>query len=106
MAILLENITLPRATGFPAATLSPIVGSLSVSPISNRREVIKLPESRGLKISSRRGSVSYNSKLVRRSARIVAEAQDTAVVGSILTADFNFTYICVFNDFFFYLLTS
>lgn len=87
MAILLENLTIPRATGFPAASISPIVGSLSVSPISNRREVIKLPESRGLKISFHR-SVSYNSRLVRRSARIVAEAQDTAVVGSILTADF------------------
>lgn len=83
MAILLENLTIPRATGFPAATFSPIVGSLSVSPISKRREVIKLPESRGLKISSGRSSrsVSYNSRLVRRSARIVAEAQDTAVVG-------------------------
>ncbi|KAL8131475.1 uncharacterized protein LOC141711616 [Apium graveolens] len=83
MAVMLENLTIPRATGFPAATLSPIVGSLSVSPISNRREVIKLPESRGLKIASRRstGSLSYNnSRLVRRSGRIVAEAQDTAVV--------------------------
>lgn len=82
MAILLENLTIPRATGFPAATLSPIVGSLSVSPISKRREVIKLPESRGLKISSGRssGSVSSDSRLVRRSARIVAETQDTAVV--------------------------
>ncbi|KAL1821576.1 hypothetical protein ACET3Z_016445 [Daucus carota] len=82
MGILLENLTVPRATVVAAASISPIVGSLSVSPISKRREVIKLPESRGLKISSRRsgGSVTFNSRGVRRSARIVAETQDTAVV--------------------------
>lgn len=83
MGILLENLTVPRATVVAAASISPIVGSLSISPISKRRAVIKLPESGGLKISSRRssGSVTFNSRGVRRSARIVAETQDTAVVG-------------------------
>uniref|UniRef100_A0A5B7AYT9 Thioredoxin domain-containing protein n=1 Tax=Davidia involucrata TaxID=16924 RepID=A0A5B7AYT9_DAVIN len=83
MAGVLEIITVPRAAGFPAATLSPISSS-SVSAVSVRRKSVKLPEFRGLKIQSSSSacslrSVSSSSRLVRRGGRIVCEAQETAV---------------------------
>lgn len=84
-AAVLETLTIPRASSFPAAAASfpPIAGS-AVCALSGRRSSVKLPESRGLRIQSARfsGSVSLSaSRLVRRVGRIVCEAQETAVVG-------------------------
>ncbi|KAA8523896.1 hypothetical protein F0562_010319 [Nyssa sinensis] len=81
MAAVLETITVPRAAGFPAATLAPIASS-SVSALSARRKSINLPEFRGLKIqssSSTRSLGSTSSRAIRRRGGIVCEAQDTAV---------------------------
>lgn len=86
-AAVLETLTIPRASSFPAAAAAacfpPIAGS-AVCALSGRRSSVKLPESRGLRIQSARfsGSVSLSaSRLVRRVGRIVCEAQETAVVG-------------------------
>ncbi|KAK1395612.1 Thioredoxin domain-containing protein [Heracleum sosnowskyi] len=76
MAAVLETLTIPRASTFPA------ISSPSVCSLSGNRSSIKLPKSSGLKIHSVRvtGSASSSSRLVRRVGRIVSEAQDTAVV--------------------------
>ncbi|KAI3708415.1 hypothetical protein L2E82_37584 [Cichorium intybus] len=81
MAGVLEILTIPRASGYPAASLSPIV-SAPVSRLSGRRNIINLPVSRGLRIQSfgSSGSVSLRSKSGRRGARIVCEAQEAVQV--------------------------
>lgn len=81
MAAVLETLTVPRASNFPA------ISSPSVCSLSGHRSSIKLPKSTGLKIQSVRvtGSVSSSSRLVRRVGRIVSEAQETAVVGQSLS---------------------
>ncbi|GMP52910.1 hypothetical protein CsSME_00018563 [Camellia sinensis var. sinensis] len=80
MAGVLETLTVPRASGFTSAKLSPI-GSSSVCSLSGGRKSV-LPEFRGLKIQSTSTTVSRGSvslRLGRRGGRIVCEAQDTAV---------------------------
>lgn len=86
MAGVLETLTVPRSTVFPTASLSPIV-----SRLSGRRNVVNLPDSRGLKIQSfgATGSVNLRSKIGRRGARIVCEAQG-AVQGLHCTFDLIF----------------
>ncbi|GMP52912.1 hypothetical protein CsSME_00018563 [Camellia sinensis var. sinensis] len=82
MAGVLETLTVPRASGFTSAKLSPI-GSSSVCSLSGGRKSV-LPEFRGLKIQSTSTTVSRGSvslRLGRRGGRIVCEAQDTAVQG-------------------------
>ncbi|CAI9303702.1 uncharacterized protein LOC111917008 [Lactuca sativa] len=81
MAGVLETLTVPRTSGFPSASLSPIVSS-PLSRLSGRRNIIKLPESRGLRIQSfgSSGSVSLRAKSGRRGARIVCEAQEAVQV--------------------------
>ncbi|XAR68340.1 Protein-disulfide reductase [Bertholletia excelsa] len=81
MARVLENLSVPRASGFPAATLAPI-GSSSVCALSGGWKSVKLPEFRGLKIQSSSASSSRGSgnwEVGRRRGRIVCEAQETAV---------------------------
>ncbi|KAA8526837.1 hypothetical protein F0562_008934 [Nyssa sinensis] len=83
MAGVLETITVPRAAGFPAYKLAP-VASNSVSALPRNRKSVKFSEFRGLKIKSSSstrylGSVGLSSRLVRPGARIVCEAQETAV---------------------------
>ncbi|XP_021754839.1 uncharacterized protein LOC110720144 [Chenopodium quinoa] len=78
MAIMLDSLLLPRASAFPSAILSPISTSSSSSVSS-----LKLPEFRGLKISSDFStravrSVSSLARIVPRSGRIVCESSDTA----------------------------
>ncbi|KAK1418067.1 hypothetical protein QVD17_27206 [Tagetes erecta] len=75
MAGVLETLTVPRASGLPAVSVSPIVSS-------GRRSFVNLPESRGLKIQSfaSSGSVSLRSKLGRSGARIVCQAQEAVQV--------------------------
>ncbi|KAI3809934.1 hypothetical protein L1987_19538 [Smallanthus sonchifolius] len=80
MAGVLETLTVPRASGFPSASLTPIASS-PISQLTLRRNFA--PESRGskLNINSFRssGSVSLRSKSGRRGGRIVCEAQGAAV---------------------------
>ncbi|KAI3509853.1 hypothetical protein L2E82_25825 [Cichorium intybus] len=80
MAGVLETLTVPRATGFPASSLTPIASS-PVCQLSLRRNFA--PESRGLKLNIHSfrssGSVRLRSKFGRRGGRIVCEAQETAV---------------------------
>ncbi|KVI10510.1 uncharacterized protein LOC112506865 [Cynara cardunculus var. scolymus] len=80
MAGVLETLAVPRASAFPSASLSPIVSS-PVSQLSLRRNF--LPESRALKLNIHSfrssGSVKLRSKFGRRGARVVCEAQETAV---------------------------
>ncbi|MFS7980518.1 putative protein-disulfide reductase [Helianthus anomalus] len=80
MAGVLEILSVPRASGVPASSMSRITSS-SVSRLSGCRNAVNLPESRGLKIRSfaSSASVSLRSKIGRRTCRIVCEAQDTAV---------------------------
>ncbi|KAI3755794.1 hypothetical protein L1987_55600 [Smallanthus sonchifolius] len=81
MAAVLETLTVPRASGFPAASLSPIVSS-PVYQLSGRRNFVNLSKSKGLKIQSfaSSGSVRLSSKLGRRGARIVCQAQEAVQV--------------------------
>ncbi|KAK9077493.1 hypothetical protein SSX86_005830 [Deinandra increscens subsp. villosa] len=81
MAGVLEALTIPRLSGFPAASLSPIISS-SVHQLSGRRNFINLSKSSGLKIQSfaSSGSVSVRSKSGRRGARIVCQAQEAVEV--------------------------
>ncbi|XP_057976087.1 uncharacterized protein LOC131163509 [Malania oleifera] len=79
MATVLESLVVPRSSTVPSSALSPVAASLS-----GRRNCVRLPEFRGLKIqlsSSSRSLVSssVSSGPVRRGGRIVCEAQDTAV---------------------------
>ncbi|KAD6454020.1 hypothetical protein R6Q59_015811 [Mikania micrantha] len=67
MARVLETLTIPRSSGLPAASVSPIVSS-SVYRLSGSRSFVNSPESRG--------SVSLRPKLGRRGARIVCQAQE------------------------------
>ncbi|KAF5949725.1 hypothetical protein HYC85_011718 [Camellia sinensis] len=86
MAGVLETLTVPRASGFTSAKLSPI-GSSSVCSLSGGRKSV-LPEFRGLKIQSTSTTVSRGSvslRLGRRGGRIVCEAQETAVQVSPVT---------------------
>ncbi|KAI3751264.1 hypothetical protein L2E82_22312 [Cichorium intybus] len=85
MVGVLEIFTIPRASGYPAVSLSPIV-STPVSRLSGHRNIINLLVSRGLRIQSfdSSGSVSLRSKSGRRVARIVCEAQE-AVQGHMCT---------------------
>ncbi|KAL7593257.1 hypothetical protein Lser_V15G35206 [Lactuca serriola] len=80
MAAVLETLTVPRASGFPAASLTPIASS-PVCQLSLRRSFV--PESRGLKLNIRSfrssGSLRLRSKSGRRGGGIVCEAQETAV---------------------------
>ncbi|MFS7984456.1 putative protein-disulfide reductase [Helianthus anomalus] len=80
MAALLETLTVPRATGFPAASLTPIASS-PLAQLSVRRN--SLPESRASKLQinsfSSSGSVRLRSKFGRRGGRIVCEAQEAPV---------------------------
>ncbi|CAL5402993.1 unnamed protein product [Camellia sinensis] len=84
MAGVLETLTVPRASVFPAAALAPM-GSYSVYALSGSRKSVKLPEIRGLKICYSSTSRSFSSssssslRLDRRGGRIVCEAQKTAV---------------------------
>ncbi|KAJ0500594.1 hypothetical protein HanHA300_Chr11g0391201 [Helianthus annuus] len=82
MAALLETLTVPRATGFPAASLTPIASS-PLAQLSVRRN--SLPESRTSKLKinsfSSSGSVRLRSKFGRRGGRIVCEAQEAPVQG-------------------------
>ncbi|CAH1449914.1 unnamed protein product [Lactuca virosa] len=80
MAGVLETLTVPRASGFPAVSLTPIASS-PVCQLSLRRNFV--PESRGLKLNIRSfrssGSLRLRSKSGRRGGGIVCEAQETAV---------------------------
>ncbi|PSS05602.1 Thioredoxin like [Actinidia chinensis var. chinensis] len=87
MAAVLETLTVPRASGFPAASLAPIRSS-SVCALSGRRKPVKFPDIRGLKIHSSYtrgslGSSGLNSILARRGARIVCEAQEISVEAAV-----------------------
>nr|XP_043620458.1 thioredoxin 1 [Erigeron canadensis] len=78
MAGVLETLPVPRTSGFPSASLTPIASS-PISQLSLRR-----PESRGSKLQinsfrSSSGSVKLRSKFGRRGGLIVCEAQETAV---------------------------
>ncbi|XP_071725887.1 uncharacterized protein [Rutidosis leptorrhynchoides] len=80
MAGVLETLTVPRTSGFPAASLTPIASS-HISPLSLRRNFAPEFRSSKLNISSFRssGSVKLRSKFGRHGGRIVCEAQETAV---------------------------
>ncbi|KAI3525161.1 hypothetical protein L2E82_02414 [Cichorium intybus] len=80
MAGVLETLTVPRASSLSAASMSRVASS-TISWLSVPRNMVNLPESRGLKIQSfgTSASVSLRSKLSRRGGRIVCEAQDTAI---------------------------
>ncbi|KAD3066839.1 hypothetical protein R6Q59_018964 [Mikania micrantha] len=80
MAGVLETLTVPRASVFPAASLTPIASS-PVSQLSLRRNFVPEPKSSKLYINSFRssGSVRLRSKFGRRGGRIVCEAQEAAV---------------------------
>jgi len=85
MAGAVETFTVRGASGFPAAMFAPI-GSSSVCALTGNRKSVKLPVTRGLKIQSVYTSGSFgsfssssSSRPVRRGARIVCEAQETAV---------------------------
>ncbi|KAM0029061.1 putative protein-disulfide reductase [Helianthus debilis subsp. tardiflorus] len=75
MAAVLETLTIPRASAFPAASSSPII-------FSARRSFVNLSKSKGFKIQSVSvsGSVSLRSKLGRRGSRIVCQAQEAVQV--------------------------
>ncbi|KAL3638389.1 hypothetical protein CASFOL_017760 [Castilleja foliolosa] len=76
MAVVLETLSIPRASAISSSSLAPLAGS-SVS----HRGSIRFSEFRGLRIQSARlsSSVSSRSRLDRRGGRIVCEAQETAV---------------------------
>ncbi|XP_010695000.3 uncharacterized protein LOC104907729 [Beta vulgaris subsp. vulgaris] len=81
MAAALEFFTVPRASAFPTAVLSPISTSSSSSSLSSS---LKLPEFRGLKVSygvSTRAvrSLSSRSKIVPRSSRIVCDSSESTL---------------------------
>ncbi|KDP27045.1 hypothetical protein JCGZ_20980 [Jatropha curcas] len=86
MATVLESLTIPRSSALPKPTISPSVTASSISYI-NRRPAVSLPEARGLKVSfnsSMTRSFGWASQTLDRSrlargARIVCEAQNTAV---------------------------
>ncbi|KNA08009.1 hypothetical protein SOVF_166590 [Spinacia oleracea] len=80
MAILLESLAIPCSLPFPSASLSPI--SSSSSTPSSLSTSLKLPEFRGLKVSSgcstrALGSVTSRARIGRRCSRIVCESSDT-----------------------------
>ncbi|KAI8552609.1 hypothetical protein RHMOL_Rhmol06G0280000 [Rhododendron molle] len=84
MAGALETFTVRGAAGFPAATLLAPIGSSSVCALSGNRKSVRLPVIRGLKIQAAYTGRSFGSfgpspRPGRRGARIVCEAQDTAV---------------------------
>lgn len=86
MAGPLETFTVRGAAGFPAATLLAPIGSSSVCALSGNRKSVRLPVIRGLKIQAAYTGRSFGSfgpspRPGRRGARIVCEAQDTAVEG-------------------------
>ncbi|PHU07410.1 Thioredoxin M4, chloroplastic [Capsicum chinense] len=81
MAGLLETLAVPRAAALPSsASLASIAGS----SLSGRRSFISFSVFNGLKFQSTCSSVSFASFSKsggnRRGARIVCEAQDTAVL--------------------------
>ncbi|XP_076925122.1 uncharacterized protein LOC143587831 [Bidens hawaiensis] len=80
MAGVIETLTIPRASGLPASSISRVT-SFPVARLSGYRNAVNLPESRGLRIHSygSSASVSLRLKIGRRRCGIVCEAQDTAV---------------------------
>ncbi|XP_009606583.1 uncharacterized protein LOC107813342 [Nicotiana tabacum] len=82
MAGVLEMISVPRASALPSSSLAPVAGSSFSSP----RSSVRFSQFRGLKIQSTRSSVSTTScsKIIPGRARIVCEAQNTALeVGAV-----------------------
>ncbi|XP_019249750.1 PREDICTED: uncharacterized protein LOC109228938 [Nicotiana attenuata] len=82
MAGLLETIKVPRASALPSSSLAPVAGFSFSSP----RSSVRFSQFRGLKIQPTRSSVSNTScsKIIPRGARIVCEAQNTALeVGAV-----------------------
>uniref|UniRef100_A0A2P2K831 Thioredoxin domain-containing protein n=1 Tax=Rhizophora mucronata TaxID=61149 RepID=A0A2P2K831_RHIMU len=88
MAAVLESLAVPRSYAVPSTNVSPLTASVpSISSAAWRS--VRLPEARGLKVSLVSSSTSSFRSPTRftlpRGARIVCEAQDTAVEVSPVT---------------------
>ncbi|KAL0353754.1 UNVERIFIED_CONTAM: Thioredoxin M4, chloroplastic [Sesamum angustifolium] len=72
MAVVLESLTVPRASALPSASLAQVAGSSAA-----RRSYVRFSEFRGLKLQTARSSVSmsFRSRPHRRGGRIVCEAR-------------------------------
>ncbi|KAF1866811.1 hypothetical protein Lal_00018196 [Lupinus albus] len=76
-----ESLSLSRSYSLSPLSFSPPITASSFTPIPDRRSSGKLPQFTGLKLRPAAATRFSGSRIAPRSARVVCEAQDTAVEG-------------------------